>query len=224
MRVTRRRPPVSALPLRIVDHAAPKELFERLAAGIAAVGSERLRSTYQTTFWFDLRARPAAIPEELILSLRRRMPRGLGLVGVEWWLSRMSTHDVRVDFHQDRDERLALRTGCLRHPRVSTVLFVNRVEGGLLAVTWEKPCEDNPSLAPAHPDFDLVRPEPNRLAIFDGRMTHGVLDARNQIPSRRLPGKGELRLTLVMNWWTRRPTEVPTFDERRIYRALAVTA
>jgi hypothetical protein len=49
--------------------------------------------------------------------------RDAGARGVEWWLSRMWTHDVRVDFHRDRDERLALAGGPARHPRLSSVLF-----------------------------------------------------------------------------------------------------
>lgn len=210
------------LKLQIIDDAAPHALFRRLRLQIARVGNERIRSTYQTTFWHPLGAPPAAVPEQIIEALAARIPGRFE--GVEWWLSRMSTHEVQVDFHVDRDERLALRTGEVVSPDVSTVLFVNRVRGGLLAVSWEPPCEENPSLSPNSAALDLVRPVPNRLAVFDGRMTHGVLDANNQIPNGRLPGPGERRTTLVMNWWRHRPTEVPTFEERGVYRALSMSS
>lgn len=220
-------PPRAPL-LSIVDEAVPPALFHELARKVKALGTERLRNTYQTTFWFELEAPPSNVAERTVLALRPhldghpelRTSRRARYLGAEWWLSRMNTHDVRVDFHQDRDEKLALRGGRRVHPITSSVFFLNRVRGGLLAVTRELPNESNPSLAPDRHDFDLVAPKPNRFAIFRGDRTHGVLDARNQIPERKLPGRGELRLALIVNWWDHRPTGVPCFGERRVYRGL----
>lgn len=205
--------------VRFVDDALPPELFAELLRKVRRLGDERLRDTYQTTFWFEL-GTPTNVAERAVVALLPMVPRRSRVRGAEWWLSRMNTHDVRVDFHQDRDEQLALRTGDLVHPVTSSVLFLNAVRGGLLAVTRELPCEDNPSLAPRKLDLDLVAPKPNRFAVFRGDRTHGVLDARNQVPDGRLPGKGQLRLALIVNWWDVRPTGVPTFAERRVYRAL----
>jgi len=203
------------------DEALPPALFRRLRASVRRLGTEGLRRTYQTTFWFDLEAPPAAVPELAAVALSARF-RAEGARGVEWWLSRMWTHDVRVDFHRDRDERLALGGGPERHPRVSSVLFLNRVRGGALAVTAQAPDPRNPALVPLPLEADLVGPRPNRLAIFDGRLTHGVLDARNDVPVSRLRARGELRLTLVMNGWARRPRGVPGFEEAGVYGALAL--
>jgi hypothetical protein len=205
------------------DSALPEAHFQRLWRRVRALGTERLRQTYQTTFWFAL-GEPTNVVEEAILALRPRVPVRRGLVGVEWWLSRMHTTDVRVDFHQDRDEKLALKGGPLVHPRFTSLLFMNRVRGGALAVTRAPPCEDNPSLAPDTDEFDLVTPRPNRFTCFRGDLTHGVLDARNQIPDGKLPGTSRLRVTLVMNWWHQRPTDLPTFAESRVYRSLALPA
>jgi hypothetical protein len=134
----------------------------------------------------------------------------------------MWTHDVQVDFHRDRDERLALAGEPDRHPRVSSVLFLNRVQGGALAVTAQPPDARNRAQVPLPLEADLVGPRPNRLALFEGRLTHGVLDARNAVPGARLRQRGELRLTLVMNGWARRPHAVPTFEEAGVYAALVV--
>ena len=205
----------------VVERPLPKALFRRLVRRVRVVGDERLRRTYQTTFWFDLE-QPAAVTEEVIRALRPRLPR-VRLGGVEWWLSRMWTHDVQVDFHRDRDEALAKRTGRERHPRISSILFLNRVRGGALVVTRQLPDPANPALAPLPLDGDLVAPRPNRFAWFDGRLTHGVLDADNELPARRRRSRGELRLTLVMNWWSRRPTDVLTISETPHYRALRVS-
>ena len=200
------------------EDAVPPKLFAELTRRVRALDQERLKNTYQTTFWYPFSA-PRCVPEAVIEALRPRFEEP-SVVGVEWWLSRMRTTDVRVDFHQDRDEKLALRTGKLRHPRLSSVLFLNRVKGGLLAVTDALPNPDNPCCAPDVLDLDLVAPKPNRLVRFEGTLTHGVLDANNALPVRKLPGPGALRLTLIMNWWDRRPTEVPLFSESRAYRSL----
>lgn len=207
--------------VEVIDGALPPGLFRRLRESVRRLGLEGLRRTYQTTFWFDLGAAPAAVPEQAAAALAARFRRR-GARGVEWWLSRMWTHDVRVDFHRDRDERLALAGGPERHPRVSSVLFLNRVRGGALAVTAQAPDARNPALVPLPLEADLVGPRPNRLALFDGRMTHGVLDARNAVPVSRLRGRGELRLTLIMNGWARRPSGVPTYREAGLYAALWV--
>jgi hypothetical protein len=216
---------MASLPrLRRAEDALEPRLFGQLRRAVKGLGQERLKSTYQTTFWFDL-GRPRCLPEAAALALRPRIPPGRRVVGVEWWLSRMRTSDVQVDFHRDRDERLALLTGRIVHPRWSSVFFLNRCRGGLLAVTDEPPCEDNPALAPRVLDLDLVRPSPNRFVVFDGRMTHGVLDEKNRIPGRRSrvhAAPGPLRLAVIFNWWHRRPLDVPRWDETRIYRSLAL--
>ncbi|HVP61496.1 MAG TPA: hypothetical protein VMT11_13100 [Myxococcaceae bacterium] len=204
-----------------MDDALPSALFRKLRASVRRLGTEGLRRTYQTTFWFDLDATPAAMTELAIVALRERFVER-GARGVEWWLSRMWTHDVQVDFHRDRDERLALAGGPDRHPRVSSVLFLNRVRGGALAVTAQPPDPRHPALVPLPLEADLVGPRPNRLAMFDGDLTHGVLDARNAVPVSRLRTRGDLRLTLVMNGWARRPSGIPTYPEARAYAALGL--
>lgn len=211
-------PPHARL-LQLHDTALPEADFRRLWRRVRALGSERLRQTYQTTFWFDL-GTSSNVVEDTILALRPRVPVKGRLAGVEWWLSRMRTTDVRVDFHQDRDEKLAQRGGPLVHPVYTSLLFMNRVRGGALAVTQAPPCEDNPSLMPDTDDFDLATPRPNRFVCFRGDLTHGVLDANNQVPDGKLPGTSRLRVTLVMNWWDKRPTDLPTFAESRAYRSL----
>jgi hypothetical protein len=205
----------------VVDSALPHALFARLARAVRALGGENLRETYQTTFWFDL-GEPAAIVEQAVLVLRGHFPRRIA--GVEWWLSRMRTSDVRVDFHQDCDEILLRREGRLVHPSRSSVLFLNRCRGGLLAVTNEPAGESNPARAPDDLGaLDLVRPWPNRLALFPGDATHGVLDANGAVPLRRLRPATPLRLAIAVNAWTARPTGVPTFAEAGRYAGLRTT-
>jgi hypothetical protein len=208
---------VSAL-VQVEDGALPPALFARLRRAVVALGTENLRRGYQTTFWYDL-GEPCSIVEEAALALRDRSPRDVA--GFEWWLSRMRTSDVAVDFHADCDEVLLRRGGPLVHPAASSVLFLNRCRGGLLAVSPEPPDETNPARAPSDlSTLDLVRPWPNRLARFPGDATHGVLDADGAIPHGRLRPATPLRLAVAINAWRERPTGVPSFARSARYRAL----
>ena len=212
---------MSTRPLVVIqDQALPPALFRKLLHKVRQVGRERLERTYQTTFWFDL-TRPTNVVEEAVLALRPRVPAFRSVVGVEWWLSRMDTNRVGVDFHRDRDEKLARRTGRIIHPKLSSVLFLNRVKGGLLAVSAGRPNARNPACAPGRIDFALVRPMPNRLVFFSGDRTHGVLDAYNRLPEKTGRVGRRLRVAVVINWWPRRPLLVPRFSETQIYLALA---
>jgi len=217
--VSQPRPPPPLVVVR--DGALAAGLFWRLARAVRALGTEGLRRTYQTAFWFDLGA-PACLAEEAVLALRPLAwaARSGRLAGVEWWLSRMRTSDVQVDFHQDRDEVLFGRSGRTRCPAQGSVLFLNRCRGGALAVTAQPADDANPARAPLPFDGDLVRPRPNRLALFPGDAIHGVLDARGEIPRGRLAPPTPLRLALVMNWWRARPEGRPRFEDAGVYAAL----
>ncbi|MBL8950592.1 MAG: hypothetical protein JNK82_07445 [Myxococcaceae bacterium] len=228
--------------LTITDGALPDPLFRRVLAAVRGLGESALRTTYQTTFWFPAGAEPACVVEEAVRELwpcvwagsavhqaaeqNGRSPATFtgaapaGGRGAEWWLSRMRTSNVQVDFHRDRDEKLALRTGRQVHPSRSSVLFLNRCRGGLLAVTEALPNPENESFAPDRLELDLVKPEPNRFVVFDGALTHGVLDAENQVPGRRLRREPALRLAVIINFWAKRPEGTPTFGESRAYPAL----
>ena len=55
---------------------------------------------------------------------------------------------------------------------------------------------DTHEAVPAQPQCStLIRPEANSLAVFDGRLAHGVLSSASS----------ELRATMLVNWWTSQP-------------------
>jgi len=205
------------------EPALPAALFRRLRRAVEGLSDARLPQGYQATFWFDFTRPPGNLVEQAVVLLREHLPasRRRGVAGAEWWLSRMRTSNVQVDFHRDRDNALYDATGRTVTPRTSSVLYLNRCRGGLLAVTAE-PCDPrNPALAPSRHDFDLVAPKPNRYVFFDGGLTHGVLDAKNQLPAERLPREPGLRLAIAVNYWHRRPRAVPRYAETRRLRGLA---
>lgn len=206
----------------LIDDALPEADFAALLRAVKRVGNERLRASYRTTCWYAFDTPPKCLVDRAAVALKARLPpaRVRRAKGVEWWLSRMRTSNVQVDFHRDRDNALFDEDGVEKNPVLSTVLYLNRCAGGLLAVTQDAPNPANPALAPTRHAFDLVEPRPNRLAWFDGRLTHGVLDARNRIPGGRLARQPGLRLAIAINFWDVRPRGVPDFDALGAYAAL----
>lgn len=207
----------------LVDEALPEATYARLLGAVRRLGRERLRDSYQTTFWWAFGTPATSLVEAAVPLLRRHVPaaRLRGVVGVEWWLSRMRTSNVKVDFHHDRDNAYFDDTGRERCPTLSSVFYLGACRGGLLAVTTEPPNPANPAFAPDRHDFDFVAPAHNRYTFFDGRLTHGVLDANDELPGRRLPTERRWRLGIAINFWSRRPRRVPTFPERGVYAALS---
>lgn len=196
--------------MRVIDAALPAALVRRARAAIARIGTERLRQSYFTTFWLPKGA-PAAHPlEEAVLELWR-LARPRGCTGAEWWIGRAHTTRIPVEFHFDQD----VKGRTLRHPRISSVFFFNAVRGGQLAVTDQVPGSGDARR------LETVAPKRNRYAMFRGNLMHGVLDARGSTPGLRLPGPpGRMRITLVVNYWGRRPSGVPLWSESGVYLLL----
>ena len=195
----------------MIDGALAEKLVRRARAAVSRLGGERLRQSYFTTFWLPRAATPAHPLEEAVLALWP-LARAPSARGAEWWIGRAHTTSIPVEFHFDQDVKGRAR----RHPVVSSVLFFNAVRGGQLAVTDQVP---GGSIATR---LEIVAPRRNRYALFAGSLLHGVLDARGRTPQRRLPGPpGRLRVTLVVNYWDRRPTGVPTWIESGVYKTLA---
>jgi len=205
--------------VRVLDRALDGSLVRRARAAIARLGTERLRESYFTTFWLPRGEAPANPVEEAVLALWRIASPGPRCSGAEWWIGRSFTTGMPVGFHFDQDVRS--RRG-LRHPRLSTVFFFNRVRGGQLAVTDQRAGPGGRPIPAAAGELRVVPPRRNRYAVFDGRLFHGVLDARGRVPGRKLPGRrGRLRITLVVNFWERRPARVPRWRDARAFRRLA---
>jgi len=210
--------------LAIHDQALPAARFAKLWRKVRAVGDEKLKQTYWTNFWFDFGAPQNAV-DEAALALREAFGLGWKAAGVEWWLGRTDLRRVPIELHADRDNRLFDTRRRLRHPTVSSVLYFNRVKGGALLVLDQRESRDGSRRVPSEPrDWALAAPRPNRFVHFPGDRLHAVLDANNAMPSRplRLPA-APLRWALVLNWWARRPMEVPAWTGE-VYASLRTRA
>lgn len=203
---------------RVVEPALDERLVQRARRAIARLGTIGLKQSYFTTFWLGRGEEPANAVEEAVQSLWRAAAPGSSCAGAEWWVGRSYTTAVPVGFHFDQDVRAERG---LRHPLFSSVFFFNRVRGGHLAITDQRAGPSGQPV-PAQPSaLEAIAPRRNRYAIFDGGLFHGVLDARGRTPGARLrTPAGRLRVTLVVNFWARRPTAVPRWRDTRAYRAL----
>ena len=203
---------------RTIDGAAPESLVRRARKLLAQLGTQQIRQSYWTTFWMPRGQAPAHALEELVADLWRTAAPDSRCVGAEWWIGRAHTTRIPVGFHFDQDVKA--KAG-FRHPRLSSVFFFNAVRGGQLAITDQKSGPRGEPLPAQASDLIAVAPKRNRYTIFSGDLFHGVLDARGRTPGKPLAGPpGRLRLTLVINYWERRPTGVPLWSESRAYPAL----
>ena len=211
----------------MIEDAAPTALAARAARLFARVGTQRMKEGYWTTFWMPLGAQPAQGTsnafEDLAVALlphalAKAGPDARKIVGVEWWLGRSYTNHIPVGFHFDLDVK---GKGAVRYPVVSSVFFFNQVRGGQLAITDQRPDARGRAVPDEPTQLETVEPKPNRYALFDGQLFHGVLDANGHVPGRPLKvPQGRMRRTLVINYWAARPSDVPTWGESRAYRVL----
>jgi len=201
------------------DDAAPEAAVRRARRAIDRLGKAYLGESYFTTFWLphealegprgpDPRSRHPV--EELVALLWKIAKPPPGCAGAEWWIGRAYTNALPIGFHFDQDVKGGLRG--LQNPLLSSVFFFNRVRGGQLALTDQLPGRGG-VLRPKRPGaLSVAVPRRNRYVVFRGDRFHGVLDSegRSPGPASRTPA-GRLRVTLVVNFWRRRPTAVPLF-------------
>lgn len=193
----------------MIDGALPEALVAAARRAIARVGNERLAQSYFTTFWLG-EGDPSQNPVERAVRELWKLARPQRCAGCEWWIGRAYTNDLPIEFHFDEDVLGKKR----RHPRLSSVFFFNRVRGGQLAVT-----DARPGRAPSR--LEAVAPRRNRYALFAGDLLHGVLDRNGRTPRKKLRGaRGRLRVTLVVNFWDERPSEVLRWSETQHYQRL----
>ena len=189
----------------------PGALVSLARRAIALLPASGLRQSYFTTFWLPREALTGALSpiERLVAQLWPLAKPPAECTGVEWWVGRAYTNALPIGFHFDQDVK-ARRS--FRHPLLSSVFFFNRVRGGQLAVTDQVAGARGQPVPPIAGALDTVKPRRNRYVVFRGDRFHGVLDAAGRAPTGRARAPaGRLRITLVVNFWNRRPTSVPTF-------------
>jgi len=196
---------------KIVVHrnSLPISLFRRLVRAVLEVGDERLQKSYVTNFWFPLDTKPGNLVEEVISRLCPLVRPGPQCIGVEWWLGRLA-YGQPLSLHFDRDMTFQKQTGQVVHPLWSSILYLNRFPSSPTVIFDQVLGPDQKSLVPPEPKSGkAVDPVPNQYVVYSGNLRHGVMakQAASAPAGRsRKPGKSPgLRLTLLINYWDRRP-------------------
>lgn len=213
--------------INLFEDALPTTLFRRLGRAVRAVGTERMKDmgSYNTTFWFPLGAKTTNVVEDSILYLWTLVQPGPGCIGMEWWLGRLRQGES-LPFHTDRDRSLRKETGQIVHPLWSSILYLNRFPSSPTIVLDQVLSADGQSWIPPKAEcgrsLDAV---PNHYAVFRGDLRHGVVaqnygEGTNE-RSKESRKPDELRLTLLVNYWDRRPAPPNCRDyDGTIYRAI----
>ena len=194
----------------VFDNALPPDLLAHCAAASdtwAACGPN---------FWVPLDCATSTddsqyhtLAEQVVASLHARilarlLPAG-SWSGAEWWCQVYNSPGRGLPFHWDKDEAGLTRDGVtsMRHPLLSCVLYLNTADEcsreplGATAVLEQRWCNATAAAVPPTCRESLfVLPRHNRLLVFDGDLSHGVLDA---------DAGGATRRTLLVNWWAGDP-------------------
>jgi hypothetical protein len=213
--------------INLFKDALPNQLFRRLAHAVRAVGTERMENmgSYNTTFWFPIGAKPTNIVEQCVSKLYALVRPGPKCIGMEWWLGRLKFGQA-LPFHTDRDRSLRHETGQIVHPLWSSILYLNRFPSSPTVVLDQVLSPDGKSWIPPEANsgrsLDAV---PNHYVAFRGDLRHGVVanEAGKKLPSgsRKSDKASELRLTLLVNYWDRRPSPPNCQDyDGTVYRSI----
>ena len=189
----------------VFDDVLPPPLLARCAAAADALAD------CEPNFWVPRAAAEADEPaelrtlaEEVVHSLYGRVLAPLlppDWSGAEWWCQVYNSPGRGLPFHWDKDEAGLCVEGVrsMRHPLFSCVLYLNSEEEcereplGATAVLEQRWCNESARTIPdTSRSTILAWPHHNRLLVFDGELSHGVLDATRG---------GATRRTLLVNWW-----------------------
>ncbi|GMW05292.1 MAG: hypothetical protein QY320_03450 [Gammaproteobacteria bacterium] len=203
---------------RVFEGALPDKLFDRLVAAVHAIGDERLKNNYTTTFWFPRGTQPRNVAEEAVVELARYADPPPTCSGMEWWLGRLAFGE-KLRYHFDRDMTIRKKVGQYVTPIYGSVMYLNSYPSSPTVILNQVPSADGRSKIPAKAEVrEVVTAVANRYLVFRGNIRHGV------IPDTKAghPPTQELRLTLLVNYWDRRPLPPICFDyDGKIYGDLA---
>lgn len=217
---------------KVHDDVLPDNYLEHLKPEIAAAEGWRypqrgslIHGKAPTNWYGDKRKAPPRFYIEKVIKLLRRYalpeefyPDGRysadDIIGAEWWIQRRGrTEDI--GFHYDKDEAKASLERRMEFPILSTITYLEDV--GAPTLIFDQTTPDGNVDIPAIPEHALlVYPKANRHVVFRGNLNHGVVGEL----SRTAEAEGKKRITLLINWWYRRPMEPNTV---RITNAMAAS-
>ena len=157
------------------------------------------------TYWVPcgVSSAPGNAVEEYICKVSRSAAftkaTGGGFIGAEWWWQDTDNTDPPKCYHTDCDLCVSDDGYTKLFPAVSSVFYTSTVGGPTIVFNQ---IDKSGDLTPETPtEAVLSFPKPNQLLLFNGELYHGVLHPLETNPFL----EGAQRLTLLVNWWKRRP-------------------
>ncbi len=192
--------------LRLFEEALPGPLFERLAHAVRDVGDERLKINYDTTFWNPRDRAPTNVVEEAITRLVALVGPPPRCIGTEWWLGRLR-YGEKLPFHYDSDKSLKRATAQYVAPLYGSILYLNTFPGSPTIFLGQVAGPDGKTKIPEKPRFrEAVHAVRNHYVVFAGGLRHGVKPDVDSSDVEHAGKRDEVRLTLLVNYWHRRPS------------------
>ena len=197
--------------IRLIENAVPQQLFDRLYKAINELddGRSKEKPSYSRTFWFPREASATNVAEETIETLSKTIELPDDCIGAEWWLGRLR-YGKKLNYHFDRDLALSRKTGESVFPLMGSILYLNEFPSSPTIITDQVPGSDGKSKVPEEPKLSVsVEAFPNHYVTYPGNLRHGVIPNLEKMQSDNTDEqeKSRLRLTFLVNYWHRRPSE-----------------
>ena len=146
------------------------------------------------TFWLDKDSNPKTLIEYIVQQISiQDYPNGYpsDYMGMEWWIQ-IKKNKEDIVFHYDKDEALCTSKKIYHYPLKSTITYLTD-NGGPTAIFNNNEYNDG----------YLSFPKTNKHVVFKGDLFHGVIGPL----SKKIPNNGTQRVTLLINYWNKRPME-----------------
>lgn len=211
--ITKSHPPPA---IRQFEEVLPDVIFNKLINAVRSIGNDRLKQNYTTTFWFPRDSEPTNIAEVAVVELLKLADPPAQCTGIEWWLGRLGPGE-KLRYHFDRDMTIRKKTGLFVHPLYASVFYLNTFPSSPTVILDQVPSADGKSRIPAKPQHrEAVQAVENRYVVFPGNLRHGVIPdadkSKNIDPQENEQDAEDFRLTLLVNYWDRRPLPPICFD------------
>ena len=209
--------------VRTYEEVFSEELLEQLikeAPELDKVGRSRLlKNSKRQTFWMPMghgapKARFAIEHAVNLLfdllyanayeadSNAKMRERRKQIVGGKYWVQYRPA-DEDVSFHYDKDEGLASDHMIMRFPQFATVTYLSNAGAPTIIFNQTVTKNGNVEVPQTPTNTFVVFPKKNKHMINRGDLNHGALQQFSANPL----GKGEVRITFVVSWETKKPLE-----------------
>ena len=208
-------------------HRAPAAVHDGVLSPALLAAARRQAEALalpEGTIWLGAGARARTPIEQAIRALEVvvRPPPG-SYAGCEWWVQRLGAEGTpgrrSLPLHWDKDECEAAGGRRMTHPSLASVCYLSGA-GGPTVVLPVRTADISDWREAERPEVRgaafASMPVENRLLTFQGDLLHGVSEEP-------WPVLGE-RLTLLVNWWSRKPAAPCCEEQSNEAAAVAVAA